>query len=241
MSPPGATVPSGPDWLHEIKHDGYRMMLRRENDRVRLITKGGLDWTRRYPWIVESALKIRSNQFILDGETVVLGVDGMSDFQALHSRKHDHEAQFYAFDIQAGDGADYRPLPLSMRKTNLARLLARRSEGILLAPFEQGEIGPDLFRHACIMRLEGMVSKHAGRAYGAGRCTLDQEQEPEASGLSPRPRSILVATKKGLAEAGPRPGVSVYRARGYFMPMARDLGEQSILSFDGRRNILRVR
>src|SRR6266404_7917941 len=200
MSPPGATVPSGPDWLHEIKHDGYRMMLRRENDRVRLITKGGLDWTRRYPWIVESALKIRSNQFILDGETVVLGVDGMSDFQALHSRKHDHEAQFYAFDILAGDGADYRPLPLSMRKTNLARLLARRSEGILLAPFEQGEIGPDLFRHACIMRLEGMVSKHAGRAYGAGRCTLDQEQEPEASGLSPRPRSILAATKKGLAE-----------------------------------------
>ena len=48
MSPPGATVLSGPDWLHEIKHDGYRMMLRRENDRVRLITKGGLDWTRRY-------------------------------------------------------------------------------------------------------------------------------------------------------------------------------------------------
>jgi hypothetical protein len=70
---------------------------------------------------------------------------------------------------------------------------------------------------------------------------LDQEQEPEASGLSPRPRSILAATKKGPAEAGPRPGMSVYRARGYFMPMARDLGEQSILSFDGRRNILRLR
>ena len=78
--------------------------------------------------------------------------------------------QFYAFDMLAGDGDDYRRLPLSMRKANLARLLARRTEGIFLAPFEQGEIGPDLFRHACLMGLEGMVSKHAQRAYGVGRC-----------------------------------------------------------------------
>ena len=106
----------------------------------------------------------------LDGEAVVLGVDGNSDFAALHSRKHDAEVQFYAFDMLAGDGGDYRRLPLSMRKANLARLLARRTEGIFVAPFEQGEIGPDLFRHACLMGLEGMVSKHAQRAYGVGRC-----------------------------------------------------------------------
>ncbi|MCD9817675.1 ATP-dependent DNA ligase [Bradyrhizobium japonicum] len=163
-------VPSGPDWLHEIKHDGYRMRLMRENDRVRLITKGGYDWTNRYPWIVESALKIRTKQFIVDGEAVVLGVDGTSDFDALHSRKHDHEVQFYAFDILAADGDDYRRLPLKLRKPNLARLLRSRSEGIQAAPFEQGEIGPDLFRHACIMGLEGMVSKQVDRAYRAGRC-----------------------------------------------------------------------
>ncbi|MGX1151468.1 bifunctional non-homologous end joining protein LigD [Bradyrhizobium ottawaense] len=167
----GDKVPSGPDWLHEIKHDGYRMKLLRENDRVRLYTKGGFDWTKRYPWIVESALKIRTQQFVLDGEAVVLNVDGMSDFDALHSRKHDHEVQFYAFDILSGDGDDYRRLPLSMRKANLARLLARRAEGVFLAPSERGEIGPDLFRHACIMGLEGMVSKHADRAYSPGRCT----------------------------------------------------------------------
>ncbi|MEY9638692.1 bifunctional non-homologous end joining protein LigD [Bradyrhizobium japonicum] len=166
----GTAVPSGPDWLHEIKHDGYRMKLLRENDRVRLYTKGGHDWTKRYPWIVESALKIRTTRFVLDGEAVVLNVDGMSDFDALNSRRHDHEVQFYAFDILSGEGDDYRRLPLSMRKTNLARLVTRRAEGIFLAPFEQGEVGPDLFRHACIMGLEGMVSKQADRAYREGRC-----------------------------------------------------------------------
>jgi bifunctional non-homologous end joining protein LigD len=98
---------------------------------------------------------------------VVLGVDGVADFNALHSRKHDHEVQLYAFDIMALDGEDLRALPLSMRKTNLARLLARR--GIFVAPFEAGEIGPDLFRAACGMGLEGLVSKPRDRPYQAGR------------------------------------------------------------------------
>jgi ATP-dependent DNA ligase len=166
----GSKVPAGPDWLHEIKHDGYRMRLLREADRVRLLTKGGHDWTERYPWIAETALKIRSTQFILDGEAVVLGLDGNSDFKALQSRRHDHEVQFYAFDALAGDGDDYRRLPLSLRKTNLQRLLRGRSEGIHAAPYERGEIGPDLFRHACMMGLEGLLSKHADRGYTAGRC-----------------------------------------------------------------------
>jgi bifunctional non-homologous end joining protein LigD len=90
---------------------------------------------------------------------VVLGVDGISDFNALHSRRHDEEVQFCAFDILAEGGEDLRKLPLSMRKTNLERLLARRPEGILIYPFERGEMGPDLFRAACNMGLEGLVSK----------------------------------------------------------------------------------
>jgi ATP-dependent DNA ligase len=96
-------------------------------------------------------------------------VDGVSDFNALHSRKHDDEVQLYAFDILALDGDDLRDLPLSMRKTNLARLLARRPDGIFVAPFEQGEIGPDLFRKACEFGLEGLVSKRRDRPYQAGR------------------------------------------------------------------------
>ncbi len=95
---------------------------------------------------------------MLDGEAVVLGVDGVSDFNALHSRQHDHEVQFCAFDILAEGGDDLRKLPLSIRKASLERPLARRPEGIFAAPFEQGEIGPDLFRAACEMGLEGLVS-----------------------------------------------------------------------------------
>jgi bifunctional non-homologous end joining protein LigD len=163
------TVPHTPDWLHEIKYDGYRLRLERDGDRVRLITKGGHNWTSRYPWIVEAALKNRFKQFAIDGEAVVLGVDGVSDFNALHSRKHDHEVQLYAFDILALDGEDLRGLSLSMRKTNLARLLARRPDGIFVAPTEQGEIGPDLFQAACRLGLEGLVSKRRDRPYQAGR------------------------------------------------------------------------
>ena len=100
------TVPNSPDWLHEIKYDGYRLRLEHDGDRVCLITHGGYDWTKRYPWIVESALKNRHKQFVIDGEAVVLGVDGVADFNALHSGKHDDEVQLYAFDYLALDG-DY--------------------------------------------------------------------------------------------------------------------------------------
>jgi ATP-dependent DNA ligase len=130
-------VPAGPDLIHEVKYDGYRVRVERNGDRVRLLSKGGLDWTKRYPWIVETARKIRKSRFILDGEAVVLGVDGISDFDALHSRQHDEEVQLYAFDCLAYNGDDLTRLPLHLRKTNLEQLLRGRSDGIFVAPFEQ--------------------------------------------------------------------------------------------------------
>jgi ATP-dependent DNA ligase len=165
----GTQVPPGPEWLHEIKYDGYRMRVERDRDRVRLISRGGYDWTSRFPWIGEAALKNRVRQFVIDGEAVILGVDGTSDFDALHSGKHNDEVQLCAFDVLAMDGDDLRRLPLSMRKTNLARLLRGRPDGIFISEFEQGEIGPDLFRKACEFGLEGLVSKHRDRPYQAGR------------------------------------------------------------------------
>jgi ATP-dependent DNA ligase len=165
----GNAVPARPEWLHEIKYDGYRLIVVREDKRVRLITRNGHDWSGRFPWIVESALKNRQKHFVIDGEAVVLGVDGIADFNALHSRKCDEEVQLYAFDVLALDGEDLRKLPLSMRKTNLARLLARRPDGIFVAPYEAGKIGPDLFRAACNMGLEGLVSKRADSLYRSGR------------------------------------------------------------------------
>jgi bifunctional non-homologous end joining protein LigD len=96
--------------------------------------------------------------------------DGTSDFDALSSRRHDNWAQFYAFDLISGNGKELRALPLSMRKVALAQLLSDQVDGIFLAAYEKGEIGDVLFRVACNMGLEGIVSKHLDRAYGAGRC-----------------------------------------------------------------------
>ena len=136
---------------------------------MRLFTRNGHDWTARYPLIVDAALRNRQTSFVINGEAVLLGVDGVSDFNGLHSRRHDDEVQLYAFDILALDGDDLRKLPLHLRKTNLARLLARRPEGIFVSEFEQGEIGPDLFRQACKFGLEGLVSKRRESVYRGGR------------------------------------------------------------------------
>lgn len=150
----GKAVPAGPEWLHEIKFDGYRLRLERDGNRVRLITKGGYDWTRRHPRIVEAARKNRQSRFVVDGEAIVRGVDGYSDFNALHSGRHDDEVELIAFDVLVMDGDGLRALPLFMRKAHLQRLLSRRPDGIFVSDFEQGEIGPDLFRKACEFGLK---------------------------------------------------------------------------------------
>ena len=108
----GTEVPTREVWFHEVKYDGYRMMMIREDERVRLISQGGVDYAKRYPWIVEAALQNRHKHFVIDGEVVLLGVDGISDFDGLHSGKHNDEVQFYAFDMLADDGDDIRRLRL---------------------------------------------------------------------------------------------------------------------------------
>src|ERR1044072_7361757 len=163
----GTKVPNHPDWVHEVKQDGFRLIAQRDGDRVRLFTRNGHDWTNRYPLIVEPARRIKTKQFVLDGEAVLLGVDGISDFDGMYSGKHNDEIKLYAFDILALDGDDLRKLPLHLRKTNLARLLARRADGIPLAPLaRRGRPRP--FKAACDMMLEGLVSKRRDSRYRAG-------------------------------------------------------------------------
>jgi bifunctional non-homologous end joining protein LigD len=84
----GKQVPHHDDWLHEVKHDGFRLIVQRDGDRVRLFTRNCYNWTSRYPLIVEAARRIRTKQFVLDGEAVFLGVDGISDFDALYGGKN---------------------------------------------------------------------------------------------------------------------------------------------------------
>ncbi|WP_338075750.1 hypothetical protein [Bradyrhizobium septentrionale] len=81
----GTAVPARDEWLHEVKHDGYRLIVQRAGKVVRLFTRNGHDWTPRYPLIVEAALRHRAQRFVLDGEAVLLGVDGRSDFDGLQS------------------------------------------------------------------------------------------------------------------------------------------------------------
>jgi bifunctional non-homologous end joining protein LigD len=163
-------VPAGDDWIHEVKYDGYRGCIVRDGRDVKVLSRSGLDWTWRFPWIAETALKIRHQRFMIDGEICVLDLQGVSDFDALHSNRHNDEAQLYAFDILALDGDDLRDLPLFQRKDRLETLLRGRPEGIFVAPFERGEIGPDLFGAACRMSLEGIVSKHRDRRYRPRTC-----------------------------------------------------------------------
>ena len=153
-----------------MKYDGYRGRVVRDGKAVQVLSKAGLDWTWRYPMIAEAALKMKQQRFVIDGEICVLDVQGISQFDWLHSGQYNDDAQLYAFDLVVLDGDDLRDLPLFERKSRLAKLLHRRPEGIFIAPFEQGEIGPSLFDAACRMGLEGLVSKHRERRYRPRTC-----------------------------------------------------------------------
>jgi bifunctional non-homologous end joining protein LigD len=159
--------PVGPDWVHEIKHDGYRLQVRREGDAVRLFTRRGYDWSGRYPAIVLTAMQLRAMSFTLDGEAVVCGPDGVAIFDALHRRGIVSEAMLYAFDLLELDGEDLRGLPLGDRKKRLARLLGKRRLGIVLSEHTD-EDGATIFLQACKMGLEGLVSKRLSAPYQSG-------------------------------------------------------------------------
>jgi bifunctional non-homologous end joining protein LigD len=159
--------PTGTDWVHEIKHDGYRLQVRREGGAVRLFTRRGYDWSARYPAISVTATLLRAKSFTVDGEAVVCGPDGVAIFDALHRRGTVTEAMLYAFDLLELDGEDLRCLALVDRKKRLARLLGGRRLGIVLSDHTDDD-GATIFRHACKLGLEGIVSKRLSAPYRSG-------------------------------------------------------------------------
>lgn len=165
---PVSRPPAGPDWIHEIKHDGFRLMGRRDGAGVRLITRGGHDWTSRYPLVAAALGRLRARSVLIDGEVVVCDQAGRADFSRLRSRRHDGEAFLYAFDLIELDGEDLRAVALERRKAKLARLLARTEHGIHLTDHFDGE-GATIFPQACALGLEGIVSKRRDSRYVAGR------------------------------------------------------------------------
>src|ERR1700730_6131957 len=160
--------PAGPDWVHEIKHDGYRLIVRRADETVRLFTRRGYDWADRYPAIARAAAKLRARSFTIDGEAAVCGPNGVAIFDALHRRGTVTGAMLYAFDLLELDGVDSRPLPLGKRKERLARLVDRRLIGIVMNDHTDAR-GELVFEQACRMGLEGIVSKRVSKPYQSGR------------------------------------------------------------------------
>ena len=123
--------PSGPQWVHEIKHDGFRLMVRRVGVRVRCFTKGGHDWAERFPAIVDAARRLKAKSFLIDGEAVVCRPDGLSDFDALRVGRRAHEVTLAAFDLIELLGDDLRDEQLSKRKQQLAKILGSSADAIV--------------------------------------------------------------------------------------------------------------
>jgi bifunctional non-homologous end joining protein LigD len=163
--------PAGTDWVHEIKHDGYRMIVCRDGPTVRLYSRNAYDWTERLSAIAAAAERIKAKSFTIDGEAVVLGPDGLSRFEELQRRTAAHAAILYAFDIIEHDGEDLRKRPFLDRKAALARLLGGIKAGILLNE-HVAEDGPTVFAHACRLGAEGIVSKKVDGAYCSGPCRV---------------------------------------------------------------------
>jgi bifunctional non-homologous end joining protein LigD len=161
-------LPSGSQWLHEIKHDGFRVIARKKGAQVRLYSRPGNDFTYRFPLIVETLARLRSRSCIIDGEAVACDNNGVAVFNHVRYSHHDESIFLYAFDLIELNGDDLRSDPLEGRKASLEMILAKAGAGIRLNEHMEGD-GETVFRHACKLGLEGIVSKRKHSAYRSGR------------------------------------------------------------------------
>jgi bifunctional non-homologous end joining protein LigD len=167
-------APSGAEWLHEVKFDGYRILAVVIGGTARLFTRRGLDWTDRFPAVVAACESLPVRQTVLDGEVVALLPDGRSSFQALQQAMsgNSHPIVYYVFDLLQLDGTDLRCWPLIERKRRLAALLHHRSapgsRAIRYARHVVGQ-GARALARACRRGLEGIVSKRMDAPYRSAR------------------------------------------------------------------------
>ena len=163
-----ARVPTGTRWLHEIKFDGYRVQLHIANEDIRVFTRRGNDWTNRFKKIAADAYLISARSAIIDGEIVVPAADGTTDFSVLQSELKGKSTKIImvAFDLLYLNGSDLRKLPLVERKAHLKKLIT----GTDIQFSDSFEVdGPAMYKHACTVGLEGVVSKVGDSRYSSGR------------------------------------------------------------------------
>ena len=161
--------PSGALWLHEIKHNGFRVIARKDGARVKLYSRPGNDLTDRFSLIVEAVARLRSRSCIIDGEAVACDERGIAAFDLIRYRRNDDCVFLYAFDLIELNGDDLRREPLVVRKATLASALAKARVGIRYNEHLEFDDGEAVFNHACRMGLEGIVSKRKDSPYRSGR------------------------------------------------------------------------
>jgi DNA ligase D-like protein (predicted ligase) len=163
--------PKDEDWIHEVKHDGYRTLLVVERGQARAYTRKGFDWSQSYPGIIRAAASLNCRDAILDGEVIVQDSRGVSDFNALKSaiRWEPHRLIFYGFDLLHFDGEDLRRKPLLERRARLKDLIGNDVASSLQFSEEFTGDGAAFFRACAEHGLEGVVSKLASSRYRSGR------------------------------------------------------------------------
>lgn len=189
-----ATPPTGHQWLHEMKFDGYRMLCSLNDGMVKFSSRNGLDWTARMQSLVKPVAALKSRQAVLDGEVVVLDSHGVTHFQSLQNAFRGSGAPlvYYVFDLLYLDGYDLTRLTLEQRKSVLQKLLPgkpRKSDKIRFSDHITGS-GEKFLRKMCSAGLEGMISKRRDAPYVPGRgpawlkCKCRQEQELVIGGFT---------------------------------------------------------
>jgi bifunctional non-homologous end joining protein LigD len=161
-------APTGPDWLHEVKYDGYRIGCRIQNGRVTLLSRNGNDWTGAFPEIATAASALKVKTALIDGEVCVVLPDGRTSFQALQNLGSADRARlvYFAFDLLHLDGRNLIPEPLEARTRALQKIV--RGRRIRFSDHLDAD-GPAAFREACRLRLEGIISKPRGEPYHSGK------------------------------------------------------------------------
>jgi bifunctional non-homologous end joining protein LigD len=172
-----AHPPQGPEWSWEVKWDGYRLAVHIEPQGVRILTRGGHDWTHRFPAIEQAASALGPATMIIDGEAVVLDEEGRSDFGLLQQSlgasgkrpgTRASDAILYAFDLLYLDGHDLRGIEYRSRRHLLEDTVKGQDGAIRVS--ETLDADPTiLLEHACRLGLEGIVGKHRDAQYRSGR------------------------------------------------------------------------
>ena len=223
VSPQLATLvkepPSGDEWIHELKFDGYRMLCRIDRGRVTVWSRNGKDWTEKFLNVIEAVKSLKVTSAILDGEIVIVDAQGRTSFQKLQRAMGKATTSGFAyevFDLIYLDGFDLTTTPLTHRKALLKDVVGSTTRGVVRYSEHIEGNGDEFYKHACEYGIEGIVSKLSNSRYESTRnrnwlkvkCVKQQEfviagYTPSSKGLPGFGSLVLGVYEKGkLVYAG---------------------------------------